>query len=165
MRAWKKAVRKTHGISCYHYHFHMYGTKLITPVQGPKQAGACCLGFFINAVLLAYSPAIFVSVLSVAAFALQGQSWVVATKARGPRKPKLFTLSRSFTGKHLPSAALRGNISAGLGLRGSNLHHCITAECFFVVLKYLFDHAVQHVLISVPWPRIEPSPCAGSVES
>ena len=29
---------------------------------------------FINAVLLAYSPAIFVSVLSMAAFALQGQS-------------------------------------------------------------------------------------------
>ena len=29
---------------------------------------------FINAVLLEYSPAIFVSVLSMAAFALQGQS-------------------------------------------------------------------------------------------
>ena len=36
---------------------------------------------------------------------------------------------------------------------------------FFVVLKYLFDHAVQHVLISVPWPGIEPVPPALGVWS
>ena len=47
---------------------------------------------FVNAVLLEHSPAIFVSILSMAAFALQGQSCVVATEAIGPTKPKLFTL-------------------------------------------------------------------------
>ena len=46
---------------------------------------------FVNKILLEHTQA-HLFILSVAAFVLQSQSWIVATKTSGPTEPKIFTI-------------------------------------------------------------------------